>query len=167
MPVLLWIFLGLIVCVGVYSAIFFKNSTLEKLPLLIGEKILFEDDEKLSFQSVPNIGTPTQFPLGHVRITNKRIILSQATLLSKKTHPLRFVIQYAAAETEPEGDLKETLKQGYQSFSITLKEIAFEEDKGKECLIIEPQGSHGGIDFKAVRICPQDIGQYRRVFPLT
>ncbi len=97
---------------------FYRNSTLEKLPSLTGEKILFEE----SGIRVEQGGSPRSviFINCIVRVTDKRIIIAQKMLLSKK-YALRHVIFYKG--TSDSTDLNSTLVKGYINMVIKKSDI--------------------------------------------
>lgn len=137
-----WIAAGAIVVVMLLLGRRFKNSTLDKLSLLSGEKILFEDEAtKVIAQTGPQ---PTMFPRCLVRVTNQRIIIAQHTLFGGKSQrlPIRYVI-YLNKKNEVAGYGGGALKTGHVTFTTTKNKIKIGSDKEKQYLEIEPSETPG------------------------
>jgi len=114
-------------------ALMYRNSTLQKLPFLPGEEILFEEDKV----SVTQGGSPSSalFKGCTVRVTTRRIIVAQKVPFRKAYHVLRHVISYGAINDDTQ--LDKTLVKGYLIFAQHLYNMKL-EDKGEEVLIHIP-----------------------------
>jgi hypothetical protein len=119
-----------IFCVALIVVVFlYRNSTLDKLALLPDEKILYEESRVRVEQS----GSPESVIFNNciVRVTDKRIIIGQKMLLSKR-YVLRHVIYYNCAI--PSTDLKISFKKGYLTFNIQKSGIHI-TDSAEGCRI--------------------------------
>ena len=116
------IVLGIFFLILIIIAAAYRNSTLDKLPPLPGEKILFEE----SGVRVEQEGSPESavFINCIVRVTDMRIIIAQKTLLSKK-YALRHVINYKGGDEST--SLKATFKKGYLNMTITGSNFSITE----------------------------------------
>ncbi len=123
------VIIGIFFAVLLVIALLYRNSTLDKLPLLTGEKILFEEgrvrvEQGGSSRSVIFINCI-------VRLTNMRIVIAQKMLLSGK-YALRHVVLYT--RTADSISLGSALKKGYLSFAVTETDLkVIEEDE--RCII--------------------------------
>ena len=92
----------------ILAAFLFRNSTLDKLTLLDGESVLFEE----KCVRVEQAGSPSDvlFFGCIVRVTNMRIIIAQKMLFREK-YALRHVIEYNCGDDR--ADLAATLRKGY------------------------------------------------------
>jgi len=115
--------------VFILIALLYRNATLDKLPFLSGEKILYEENGVRVEQS----GSPRSviFINCMVRVTDKRIIIAQKMLLSKK-YALRHVITYNGQSNA--ADLKASLKKGYLNILISKSDMKIEEGGGT-CIV--------------------------------
>ena len=102
----------------VIGAIFYKNSTLDKLEFLPNETIISEV-KKIRVEHINKTRT-TIFLNCIIRITNKRIIIAQKILFSDK-FALRYIISYT--ENIEKNDFKKSMKQGYSILTITKTSI--------------------------------------------
>lgn len=124
-----------LVIIGIFfTALFliaclYRNSTLDKLSSLAGEKILFEENGV----SVEQGGSARSviFINCIVRITNMRIVIAQKMLLSGK-YALRHVILYNRSSDST--DLKTSLSKGYLDIAISKPDLAITNGDGA-CLI--------------------------------
>lgn len=141
----------------------FKNSTLDKLQLLPGEKILFDDEcGKVLAQTGSK---PALWPKSIVRLTNKRIIISQHALFKPSHMPLRYVIHYDKNTELPEGYGGAALKTGYITFRTKPELIKLGSHKDKQYIEINPDAEPGalsGIPFY-VRIFTARPNDYVRM----
>lgn len=105
----------------------YRNSTLEKLPLLPGEEILFEEQGV----EVSQAGAPQTavFKNCMVRVTTRRIIIAQKVPMRKNYHVLRHVISYGAVDDETE--LDKSLRRGYLVMAQHLSELIYKDDGGE------------------------------------
>lgn len=126
----------------------FKNATLDKLPLLPGEKILFDDEcGKVMAQTGPK---PAVWPKSIVRVTNMRIIVAQHALFKPAHMPLRYVIHYDKNTELPKGYGGAAFKTGYITFKTKPELIKLGSHKGKQYVEINPEskpGAMSGIPF--------------------
>lgn len=116
-----------------FIAILYRNSTLDKLPMLPGERILFDEKGVRAEQA----GSPrsTLFINCAVRVTDRRIIIAQKLLLRKDKYALRHVIGYNRGDEKT--DLKTTLVKGYLNFYIRRDEINIEKEGEKTFIRID------------------------------
>jgi len=119
------IIIGIFCVLLIMITFLYRNSTLDKLPLLPGEKILFEEGEVRVEQS----GSPRSviFINCIVRVTDKRIIIAQKMLLSKK-YALRHVITYNGLTDTT--DLKISLKEGYLNMTVEKSDVKISDADG-------------------------------------
>lgn len=110
-------------------AVFYRNTTLDKLQFLSGEKIVYEE----SGVRVEQSGSPRSviFINCIVRVTDKRIIIAQKMLLSKQ-YALRHVILYNGLYGIT--NLGTSLKKGYLNIVISKADINIGE-KGGACTV--------------------------------
>lgn len=110
-------------------AVFYRNTTLDKLQFLSGEKIVYEE----SGVRVEQSGSPRSviFINCIVRITDRRIIIAQKMLLSSK-YALRHVIVYNGLNNST--DLKTTLKKGYLNIAVSKSDVKV-DDTGGTCIV--------------------------------
>lgn len=156
-----WIAAGIIIIVMILLGRRFKNSTLDKLPLLPGEKILFEDEvKKVIEQTGPQ---PMMFPRCFVRVTNQRIIIAQHTLFGGKSSrlPIRYVI-YFGKRADSTGYGGGALKTGYVTFTTVKEKIKIGSEKEKQYIEITPSETPGpttGVPHY-VNIFTERTGEY-------
>lgn len=132
---------GIFFFILIVIAVVYRNSTLDKLPSLPGEKILFEE----SWVRVEQEGSPESVVFINciVRVTDMRIIIAQKTLLSKK-YALRHVINYKG-----EGEstsLKATFKKGY--LNMTISESNFRITESGDSFIIRIEIPESALTWK-------------------
>jgi hypothetical protein len=120
---------GIFCVLLIMAAFLYRNSTLDKMPLLPGEKILFEEGGVRVEQS----GSPRSviFINCIVRVTDMRIIIAQKMLLSKK-YALRHLIAYNGLSGST--DLKTSFKQGYLNIAVTKSDVKI-SDAGGICTV--------------------------------
>jgi hypothetical protein len=117
----------IIFCIALVTiALFYRNSTLDKLNMLPDENILFQETGKRVEQS----GSPRTviFINCIVKVTDKRIIIAQKMLFSKK-YALRHVIFYD--QMSGSTDLKASFKKGYLTFNILKNGVHVSESSGE------------------------------------
>jgi len=142
-------------------AILYRNSTLDKLPLLPGETILLEEKGLRIEQG--GSSRSTLFINCIVRVTERRIIIAQKLFLRKYKYALRHVITYSG--TVDEIELKTVLKMGYLAFAINSSEISIEECERETYLKIKiPESSLTRGQY--VRIKTHDIEEYKKILRL-
>jgi len=109
-------------CLIMLIAIFYRNSTLDRLELLPGESLLFEEKGV----KVEQAGAPsTAVFIGCiVRVTNARIIIAQK-MLFRERYALRHVIIYGGGEDA--ADLKNILSRGYIEMKVDRASIKLEQ----------------------------------------
>jgi len=113
----------------VFVALLYRNSTLDKLPLLTGEKVLFEENGVRVEQG----GSPRSVIYINciIRITDMRIIIAQKMLLSGK-YALRHVFLFSGLSDST--DLKTTLSKGYLNMTIHKSDVKVSDSDGT-CII--------------------------------
>lgn len=99
----------------------FKDSVLGKIQLLVGEKILHDDNPvTITVVSHTQHGTGVH-PNAIVRITNERLIIAQKPWFSKKPPeqwPLLLIVHRDAELPLPVGPTSGLLKVGYRTVGI-------------------------------------------------
>jgi len=135
-----YIVIGAFVAIAIVLAVLWRGATLDKLPMLSGEQILFEE---VGVRVEHTGGPETSRLMGaHVRVTNQRIIIGQKMAFGK-TVALRHVITYAPP-SRAGTELSETLKSGYVIADIQPDYMQLGPDpdeKNKTTLIIPLDGS--------------------------
>jgi hypothetical protein len=123
---------GIFFFILIIIAVAYRNSTLDKLPSLPGEKMLFEE----TGVRVEQEGAPRSavFINCIVRVTDLRIIIAQKILLSKK-YALRHVINYKGGDEST--SLKTTFKKGYLNMTITGSNFSITESRDSSIIRIE------------------------------
>lgn len=123
------IIIGIFLIALVSIAVLYRNSTLDKLPLMTGEKILFEEGRVRVEQG----GSPRSVVFINciVRVTNLRIVIAQKMLFSGK-YALRHVIFFD--ETADSTDLKSTLQKGYLNMAVSKADLKLNDAEG-ECVV--------------------------------
>jgi len=108
--------------VFILIALLYRNATLDKLPSLSGERVIFEESGVMVEQSA----SPRSviFINCLIRITDRRIIIAQKMLLSKK-YALRHVILFNGQSDKT--DLKTSLKKGYLNLEISRSDLKIEQ----------------------------------------
>ncbi|HOP29409.1 MAG TPA: hypothetical protein P5120_09155 [Spirochaetota bacterium] len=116
-----------------FIAILYRNSTLDKLPMLPGETVIFEEKSV----RVEQAGSPrsTIFINCIVRVTDRRIIVAQKLFLRKDKYALRHVISYSSGADET--DLKTTFAKGYLNFSVRRDDVKIEREGEKDFIRID------------------------------
>ncbi len=162
------IFAAIFLGCAMLGAVFWRGAYLEKLPLLPGETILYEE-HGIHFEALGRRG-PSYYPMATVRVTNQRIITSQRPLFARRSHQLHHVIYYTGAEpfAAPGSYLKQALKKGYKTFAITKQQIHFDTQKGAPVIRIHPTESpdDGPIAPCLVSIFPKNIENFRRALQI-
>lgn len=126
----------------IYTTRRFKNATLEKTPLDPDEKILFEDEiKKTESQTGPR---PLIYPKCVVRVTNKRILVGQKFLFSKKKdYALKYVMYYGKDRAQPLGYAGGAMKNGFISFTVDKKQLKASADEHGEYVELKPESTPG------------------------
>jgi len=121
------------IAVLLIMSLFYRKATLDKLPMPGGEAVLFEERGVRVEQG----GAPRTALFFNciIRVTDRRIIIAQKMLLSKKSYALRHVITYYGAGEST--DLGATLSKGYLNFSIYRDDIKLGEDGGETFVRID------------------------------
>ena len=149
---------GIFICILIIIAAAYRNSTLDKLTLLQGEKILFEENGVRVEQG----GSPESviFINCIVRVTDQRIIIAQKTLLSK-SYVLRHVIKYNGASEST--SLKATFKKGYLNITITGANLKVIDTEGICTIRIEiPESALTWKQFIVYKTSRK--GEYQNLF---
>jgi hypothetical protein len=141
MPVNLVIILAFFLILLIIALIF-RNSTLDRLKPIPGEKTIFEEDGI----TVEQRGTPRIIFYGkcRIRVTGARIIIAQKILFMKNKYMLRFVMNLDRGETRV--DLPSTLKSGYYIASIDKNQVDFKPE-GALTLVKIPIGETRYVQF--------------------
>ena len=136
----IYVVIGAFVVVAIVLAIVWRGATLDKLPMLSGEQILFDE---VGIRVEQKGGPETAWLVGaHVRVTNQRVIIGQKMAFGK-TVALRHVITYATP-SHAGTELSESLKSGYVIADIQPDDMQLGSDpdeKNKPTLIIPLDGS--------------------------
>ncbi len=140
----------------------FNTATLDQIVLLPDEKILFEEDRVSYFVFIRIPGS--LYPRCFIRVTNKRIIIAQHALFSKKL-PMRAILSYAA-DLPYDTDISGTVQRGYPILHCKPNEITYEEKKNKTEVTIQTGSSdaHLGAMPVYVRISTTHPDQYKNIF---
>ena len=134
-----------------------KNATLDKLVLYPDEKVIFDDESALvELKASPRVDV---LPGSVIRVTDRRIIISQKALGRKDMKIMKYVIDYTGAPS-PEGMAGGALKTGYISYRTIPQKLSIIEEKGSPLFRIEPQEEGIGIPVW-LHIKTEDIERYR------
>ncbi len=164
---LIWVVVILFVIALMIFSMLAKNSTLDKLTTLEGEKTLLEEDGVTVEESVRGKSIKTIFRNCVVRLTNKRVIIAQAVLFNKQKKFLRIVINYVdkGPELKAVGGVvmnTETFKQGYLTLYTTKDRIAVEETGGEKMLVITaPLAEKGALQEPHVWVHTQKAAEFK------
>lgn len=163
--IIIIIFLILLAIISLVMKKKFKNAYLDKLSLLPGEKVLFEEDGIKTLTRTVMRGS--LYPKSIVRVTNQRIIIAQKMLFNKTSMPIRFVIHYHVDVAIPVGFAGGALKNGYVTFAIKKENVEVVNIGEKEYLEIKPPQLSGGarelpISVRIYSVHPND---YLKLFP--
>jgi len=142
-------------------AVLQRNNFLEKLPLEAGEKILFED-VRAKFEAKSGTDRWERYPWAFIRVTNRRIILSQGGFLGKK-HVLRFVVVYdgTAVPSSQDASPVEILKSGRQQLYTDRKHLQLDQDKDKAILRIFPRDEDvAWFQISEIVVYPNQVEPY-------
>lgn len=113
-------------------AIAYRKSTLDKLVMLPGEEVLFEEPGiKVEQRGGPRTAV---FPGCTVLVTNQRIIIAQKVPFSRKP-VLKHVITYHFVNRGT--DLSQTFKKGYLIMEVDKSMIRFEDDTSGTTVTID------------------------------
>lgn len=132
------IILGIFVVVIIVMSRKWKDMNLERLQLLPGEKILF-DEGGVRAETRFKVGEDTLLPGAKLLITSRRIIVAQKGLFSKQ-HMIRYVIllKGRGMGQAPEGIGGGALQTGYVTYRTESNNVTEAEEKNKPCLRIAP-----------------------------
>lgn len=130
------VIIGIFFTAFILIASLYRNSTLDKLSLLDGEKILFEESSVKVEQGGP--ARSVIFVNCIVRMTNMRIVIAQKMLLSGK-YALRHLILYNRLSDST--DIKTSLSKGCLNITITKSDLKISEEDGACIVSIEIPGS--------------------------
>lgn len=157
-----------IVFVGVASYLM-RNSTLEKLPLLPDEEVLFEEEGVRVDTMLRGEGIKTIYPKNRIRVTNKRIITAQTPWFGKRTF-LRHVINYVekGPELATQGAgvfLKNpTILRGYLTLYTSKNRIAVENIQGKQVVKISASIKEAGfLSEPRIFIYTKDVLNFKHI----
>lgn len=136
--------IGIFVVVIIIMSRKWKDINLERLQMLPGEKILFEEGG-LRAETRFRISEDTLLPGAKVLITNRRIIVAQKALFSKQ-HMIRYVIllKGKGMGQPPEGIGGGAFQTGYITYRTESSKISEAEVKNKPCLRIVPSDEDRG-----------------------
>ena len=150
------IILAFILILSVISFMY-RNSILDRLKPLPGEKTIFEEDGI----KVEQHGTPRIMNYGkcRIRVTGMRIIIAQKIVFMKNKYMLRFVITLNRSESRE--DIPSTLKMGYYIASVDKNQINFKPE-GALTLVDIPIGG-----TRHVRFATKAGNDYRRALALS
>ncbi|MDO8509913.1 MAG: hypothetical protein Q7S24_02105 [bacterium] len=137
----------------------YKDAFLDKLPLLPGEKILFEEKSKKLEASIGSRIPLRIFPNSMTRITNFRLIISQKVLGSERM-ALRYVFNFNENKEEIEPYL------GYTSMKVKKSNISLVEENKETKIEIRPTVSAGTLVPYWVRITPENLLACRKALGL-
>lgn len=158
-------FLSILVTLGIVAIIVFlisrkyRNAFLDKIVLLPGEKIIFEEACKKMEASIAAKIKIRTFPDSFVRVTNYRIIIAQKVLGSPRK-ALKYVFNFKENKEEIEPFL------GYTAMKIKPTNIHLVKDKEETKIEILPTLSVNSLGFYWVRITPNDLSVYRKALEL-
>jgi len=110
----------------------YRNSTLDKVILSEDEVILFEEAKVKILQG----GSPrtVQFNNCIIRVTDRRIIVAQKILMSRK-YVLRHIINYGIRMKDT--DLPETFRKGYIHMTINKSDVKINRQKEHTTISID------------------------------
>jgi hypothetical protein len=126
------LFLGVVI----YSSFRFRHLTLATTAPLPGEAVHFED-EAARFSEQPYhaaLVTSLTFLRAVVRVTNRRVLIAQPALLSRKQRVIRFAVFTSPVPPE----LGDPLRDGYVTFSTAPDHVSVVEHRGRRVLRIVP-----------------------------
>lgn len=110
--------IGAFVVGAVLWSIAARGQTLDRVPLLDGERVLVEVDRVHAVFEVPRRKTHEHYPGCVVRVTNLRLVIAQRGLFSRKSPWLRAVVRYGAA---PDGfDSERAVPRSYYARAFGL-----------------------------------------------
>jgi hypothetical protein len=136
----------------------FKKTTMEELRLHYGEKMLFDDDNcTLAVQS--GSGTEELSDV-FVRVTNKRIIISQRVRGRSGRHMLRYVILYEDSPSLKKLDASTVKKE----FAICITEPRNLSISESGIFRIQLPPDQGPDVPALIQVKTVNIGQYRDIF---
>lgn len=150
-----WIAVLVLVVTSAVVVITYTSATLNKLPMLDGEEILFEEAGVHVTQSGTLKGT--LFVKCKVRVTNRRIITSQKLPL-RDTYALSHVVTYDGVVSKV--DMRKTIGSGFITADVSRQDISVEVDTGRASVIIPLKGlplTH------TLRIFTRQPEKYRKV----
>lgn len=151
-----WIIAGILLLlfavVVVIGSRAWQGAYLEKLPLLDGEEILFEE-AGVSVRTYARLGRGKHLPNSILRLTNRRLILAQQVLFRRGSHFLHFVIllDEDAAGSIDHGAMG-AFKQGFVTFRMRRSELTLVTEGSRAYLLI-PGGTGGDTSIpKEIRV---------------
>jgi hypothetical protein len=136
----------------------FKKATMEELRLHYGEKMLFDDDNCI-LHVLSGSGTEELSGV-FVRVTNKRIIISQQGRGRSGRHMLRYVIRYEDSPSlkKPAND---AAKKGYVICKTEPQNLSISESG---MFRIELPSDQGPEVPASIQVKTGNIDQYRDLF---
>ena len=120
----------------VYGRLKFRHATLATVVPLADEQVLLED-ETARFSELPFAAAVVNtlvFMRAVVRVTNRRVLISQPALFAPKQRMIRFAVFTSPVPPE----LGSALVDGYLTFSTTPERITLGVHKGRRVLKIVP-----------------------------
>lgn len=113
-----WVVVGAFVLGALLWSLAVRGQTLDRVPLLDGERVLAEVDRLHAVFEVPRRKTHEHYPGCVVRVTNLRLVIAQRGLWSRKSPWLRAVVRYGAA---PESfDSERTIPRSFYARAFGL-----------------------------------------------
>lgn len=127
MPIELGVFLAFVALIAI-MAVAWRGSTLEDLEPLPDESILCEEAGGLvELHARPSRRPVTRLPMVHVRLTDRRLIVSQKPLLARK-RVLRTIVFFE--DGADDGGLGGALKRGFVSARCRPADVILEGCEG-------------------------------------
>ncbi len=135
----------------------FKKATMEELRMHYGEKMLFDDDN-CTIEAQSESGTDKLSDI-FVRVTNKRIIISQQGRGRSGKHMLKYIILYedspSLKKINPGGATNEFVVCATEPRNLSISEDTF--------TILLPPGQGPNVPAQ-IRVKTGNISHYRELF---
>ena len=168
--ILFYMFMGSFV-MGVLGILYFtknvRKATLDRLELMAGEEVLFDDAAPRRIESDQG-GRTNYYPKAFLRITSRRIILAQRPLFREEPKVIRLVIYYRERK-KLEGIGGEIFKAGHISINSDPGGLEVGESKKHGAYILLKSLEEPGL-MKAIpsfiKIYTERLDEYKRALAL-
>ncbi len=165
------IVIGLFIIAIIVMGFVTRNAFLDKITWLPGEKVVFTDNATFEgyFRGTKRIYSI--FPLGHVVVTNRRILFTQRTLWGGR-YRIDYAVDYVdkgpeLTQADMMGEaLFKTKGTGFPTFYSTPDRVTYITEKNKPAVqVTVPFPDHGPLMAEPrLVIYTKKINDYKKIF---